>query len=478
MNLHNSLKLWCIIGIGLFLLCGCAALSPAPKVVVGYLETESGSRIPAAFVDYAPGMTFSVQYSPKVEDITTRHSYYTETISYANGKKTEIEFFVTQVDPKEYEVSINGRVKKVPSYQEFTENIAPTLKEKISFTLLPNGFGAPVMKIPQMCPSAVELTKEYSPIASNKFTNSLDRIIIKCAETGKAHYLTFSYVRENNIDSLIQSFRVKIEETALTDPTPAREEAASGPSVPGENSKQPISTPLVVSAITVTPTNPPASTAPTETVVEPSKDNPTATPVPKPTLTATPLPTLRPAPVTTGWEVEFNEDFSPVLYDWNETPGVSLQNGILRWRVKSGEPVFRIVVPLSSSFNNDVQARLVVRHPLGLPSDAYGLVFRSQDEYTQLAFLIRDDGSFDLLSSGVSIIHQASAAIRPGDWNTLEVIDDGPRIYLSINGSAVADIDLKDPAWGQVGLAVKVGEDGVTSYDSTFEFDEFEVREP
>jgi hypothetical protein len=270
MNLHYILKFWCTIGIGIVLLCGCAALSPAPKVDIGYLETESGSSIPAAFVDYAPGMTFSAQYSPKVEDTTARHSYYTETISYANGKKTEIEFFVTRVNPYEFEVSINGRVKKVPTYQEFTENIAPTLKDKISFALLPGGFGAPLMKVPQMCPSAVELTKQYSPIASNQFLNSLDRIILKCTETGKAHYLTFSYVRENNIDSLIQSFKVKIEETALSDPPPAKEEAASGPTVPGVNSKLPTPTPVVVSAITDTPTNTPAPTPTTETVVEPS----------------------------------------------------------------------------------------------------------------------------------------------------------------------------------------------------------------
>jgi hypothetical protein len=209
--------------------------------------------------------------------------------------------------------------------------------------------------------------------------------------------------------------------------------------------------------------------------------NATTTPTMTPTPAATLTPTLRafyPDVLAGSWDGEVEEDFSADSF-WDLLPGQSLVDGVLRWEVQSKEALFAQQIPRWSSFNDNTYVRVVARYSGESESDAYGLLFHSQDENTYLAFLIRDDGTFDLRNGAARLIdHQPSNAIHLGDWNELEALWLDKEIYLYINGAQVAYLELMDPYYGQAGLAIDLGEKGSFDYSSTFEYDELEIREP
>jgi hypothetical protein len=209
--------------------------------------------------------------------------------------------------------------------------------------------------------------------------------------------------------------------------------------------------------------------------------NATATPTPTPTPTATPAPTLRalyPDGIVSSWDVDVDEDFSADSF-YDLLPGQSLVDGMLRWEVHSKEPLFAQQIHRWSSINDNTDVRVVARYNGERESDAYGLLFHSQDENTYLAFLIRDDGTFDLRNGSSRLIdHQPSKAIHPGDWNELEALWLDKGIYLYINGVQVAYLELLDPYYGQAGLTIDLSVDSIYDDNSTFEFDELEIREP
>jgi hypothetical protein len=122
--MKRSLRTTLIIIIGILALvltsCGISPASSTTAVEIGYLLAENDNSRPTAFVDYEPGMVISAAYSPPAADNTVRHSMYKETITYASGKTTEVEFFVVRSDEDgtEYEASINGKVTRVPDIKD------------------------------------------------------------------------------------------------------------------------------------------------------------------------------------------------------------------------------------------------------------------------------------------------------------------------------------------------------------------------
>ncbi len=196
-------------------LSACGASASTPTVELGYLYSNNYNQVPTAFVDYEPGMTISATNSPRTADMTVRHSSYKETITYASGQKIEIEFFVTKVNPTEYEASINGSVKPVPAYADYLKSIEATLKNKLAFTFMMNGFAEPLMKFPPLCPGGNgEMKQQYSHVPSVQFLESLDSITFKCPATGKTDTFEFTFERgPSDTGGIITGFTVKSNQT-------------------------------------------------------------------------------------------------------------------------------------------------------------------------------------------------------------------------------------------------------------------------
>lgn len=193
--------------------------------------------------------------------------------------------------------------------------------------------------------------------------------------------------------------------------------------------------------------------------------------------TPTPIP-LPPGPSVVDWVVEVKDDFSnPDLWGALD-PGETISNGVLTWQIKPRQLVYQSRAhDWTTLLHEDTYAHLIVRHTDGSATDAYGLAFRMNRE-GQLAFLIQDDGTFRIQTEEYyDFFWQTSPAIKPGEWNTLEVIDFQGMLHFYINGTQVYQIN-EGTGYGQVGLAVIVEENSDSSARSTFEFDEFEVRYP
>jgi hypothetical protein len=203
------LKLCIALGVISLSLSACGGSTPA--VDLGYLPSGNYNQVPTVFVDYEPGMTISAITSPLPADLTVRFSSYKETITYASGQKIEAEFFVTKVNPIAYEVSINGSVKPVPAYTDYLKSVGTTQKNKLAFTF--GRHDGPLMQFPPLCAEGSgELAKQYSPIPTDKFSNELNSLTLKCGATGKTYAFEFSYERGPS-DGIITSFTVKTNET-------------------------------------------------------------------------------------------------------------------------------------------------------------------------------------------------------------------------------------------------------------------------
>jgi hypothetical protein len=194
-------------------LVGCGASHP--KVQLGYLSSGN-DQIPAAFVAFEPGMTISATNWPPPYT-TSRHTYYKETITFASGSTSEIEFFVTT--DFTFEATIDGQATALPALDTYATTVEPTLKDQMAFAFLGLGFKEPLMHIPSLCSVPGELVEHTSPIPNNPSLQSLDSITLTCPATGKTNTLEFSYVRDlSTKDCLITSFTVKIIETSTASP--------------------------------------------------------------------------------------------------------------------------------------------------------------------------------------------------------------------------------------------------------------------
>jgi hypothetical protein len=213
-----------------------------------------------------------------------------------------------------------------------------------------------------------------------------------------------------------------------------------------------------------------------ESIIHQAVANPTRIP---PTPAATPLPPGLPGPSVVNWTVAVKDDFSDAanFLGWKLGPRELIANGALTWHFHTTQLIYQSQAHSWTNLSYDVYTRLVVRHTSGSAADAYGLAFLMNND-GQMAFLIQDDGNFRLQYTEYEYSLGASPAIRPGEWNTLEVIVFQGQVYLYINGTQVTQFQAKDYAYGQVGLAVIVEENPDATASSTFEFDEFEVRYP
>jgi hypothetical protein len=207
------LKFYMMLGVISLSLSACGA--SAPGVELGYLPSGNYNQVPTVFVDYEPGMTISAIHTPLPADLTVRFSIYKESVTYVSGQKIDIEFFVTKVNPTEYEASINGSVKPVPAYTDYLKNVESTLKDKLAFTFMMNGFAEPLMKFPPLCAEGSgEVHQQYSHVPANEFLKSLDYITFKCPATGKTDKFEFTYERDpSDTDGIITGFTVKTSAT-------------------------------------------------------------------------------------------------------------------------------------------------------------------------------------------------------------------------------------------------------------------------
>jgi hypothetical protein len=219
--MKRSLRTTLIIIIGILALiltsCGISPASSTTAVEIGYLLAENDNSRPTAFVDYEPGMVISAAYSPPAADNTVRHSMYKETITYASGKTTEVEFFVVRSDEDgtEYEASINGKVTKVPDIKDYLANIETRMTDKMAFTIVPypGSWMQPLMKFPPLCEEPAQLHEQYSTLPGKDWVKSLDSLTIECSSTGKTYSFAFSYVRQETGEPMITGFTVKSDQT-------------------------------------------------------------------------------------------------------------------------------------------------------------------------------------------------------------------------------------------------------------------------
>jgi hypothetical protein len=118
------------------------------------------------------------------------------------------------------------------------------------------------------------------------------------------------------------------------------------------------------------------------------------------------------------------------------------------------------------------------RDPAGGNFTSYGLMFRKQGDKLYL-FRIDENQRFSVqlfdYENWTDLIGWTkSAEIRPGEFNELTVIADGPQMTFYINKVFVGNVSDEASDNGEVGFAVAVNESGP---EVVFEFDDFELRE-
>lgn len=121
-----------------------------------------------------------------------------------------------------------------------------------------------------------------------------------------------------------------------------------------------------------------------------------------------------------------------------------------------------------------------VRQTSGVLTAHYGLVFRLHDSGNYYYFSARDAGDFSVWlhykNNWYTLIDwTASAALKPGQVNRLEVAAQGARYSFYINGAYVGQIVDDHFSDGAVGLGMDLDQAGDKA---GLEFDNFELREP
>jgi len=174
-----------------------------------------------------------------------------------------------------------------------------------------------------------------------------------------------------------------------------------------------------------------------------------------------------------GWHPfeDFRDDFG--------TRSFVLSRGRFAWAVTPLRDIHMHDTPSMASIS-DFLVSVDVRQTSGPETADYGLAFRVVSDNTLYTFNISDTGQFavQLLNRGewsTLLNWSASAAIRPGEINNLQVLAQGDQFTFFINDQEVAQLGDGSLPQGRVGLAIDHFEEDVTA---SWEFDNFEVRAP
>jgi len=231
---------------------------------------------------------------------------------------------------------------------------------------------------------------------------------------------------------------------------------------------------------------------------------------PSPTVTLTRTPTPTPTPNWTAtqeviqataaaqaiatmivkaenqWSILRSDDFASNENSWvlgsdkNESGKVfrSIKNGSFIWDVVSNEDVYFFSTadtkPLTDFYLSVDAAKL-----RGSSAYDYGLIFRKDDNNDLYYFGIERGGYFISLNYNGEWTNlldwTQSSAVRPGEKNNLTVIAQGSHFIFFINDQHMIDITDDHIARGQTGLAISLHSQ---NQQASFEFDNFELREP
>lgn len=226
---------------------------------------------------------------------------------------------------------------------------------------------------------------------------------------------------------------------------------------------------------------------------------PLRTPGPSPTFEPTVTPTITPDPtavfedvqnrlaVAQKWPVVFSDNFDSNVNQWplREASFVparaAIQGGVYRWTAHPDSSSFLWEPPGQRIKSADVYVSLDARRLAGPTDEGYGLVFRESSRHNSFyAFRINDAGRYQFMvlvpgSLVWDLIEWTPAsAIRPGEWNKLAVLAEGPQISLFINDQYIRTVVDEDLSSGGIGVTFDVEE----NQDNIFEFDNVEARAP
>jgi serine/threonine-protein kinase len=188
-----------------------------------------------------------------------------------------------------------------------------------------------------------------------------------------------------------------------------------------------------------------------------------------------------------AWPLVLADDFSAEANDWSVGDyddalvegNRSIDGGIYRWQAQALDDFVWWSVPDTEGVSDLYLA--VDAHLVDGVSDAqYGLVFRRGESKDYYLVLVSDNGYYEFVqvSDGdwtTVVDWSESAAIRSGEVNRLEIVAQGSRFTLYINGEHVEAFSDDLLTSGKPALVVGLSEAGDAS---VVEFDNFELRAP
>jgi len=231
-------------------------------------------------------------------------------------------------------------------------------------------------------------------------------------------------------------------------------------------------------------------------------------PSPTPTSTRTPTPTPTPnltatqqaiqstataqavqtsiANANSQWKVLAADQFDTNANQWDvgtidddyATIIREIQGGKYRWNATAKKGFFEWA-RLNSKSVNDFSLSVEGQRVSGSTSSDYGLIFRKDISGNFYYFALSDGGYFVSLNydnEWIDVIQQTeSKAISSNEPNRLTVIGTGSHFIFLINDQVVAEATDDHISKGTTGLAMEVFE---ADLKASFEFDNFELREP
>ena len=166
-----------------------------------------------------------------------------------------------------------------------------------------------------------------------------------------------------------------------------------------------------------------------------------------------------------------NDDYAKIVrtiengaYIWDATA----KKGFITWESANTKSV------------NDFFLTVEAQQTDGSRSSDYGLIFRRDAIYRNFYYFGIDDDRFFVSlyynDKWIDLIDRTSSgAIQPSSSNRLTVIATGSQFTFLINDQFVANTTDDRISLGKTGLAIELHR---TDLQATFEFDNFELREP
>jgi serine/threonine-protein kinase len=188
-----------------------------------------------------------------------------------------------------------------------------------------------------------------------------------------------------------------------------------------------------------------------------------------------------------GWPVVLSDDFSAEgdvwsVGDYSDTlvnGSRSIDGGIYRWEAEAFDDFVWWSIPDTDEVS-DLYLAVDVQLVDGVSNAQYGLVFRRGESKDYYLILVGDDGYYEFVGvlegNWTTLVDWTkTAAIQSGAVNRLEIVAQGSRFTLYINGEYVDEFSDDRLTSGKPALVVGLKEAGDTS---VVEFDNFELHAP